>query len=149
MQLSPLVPDSLGKRKRSGEDYEDDEDDGLFVPEDNEYSIYETDLGNGDRDEQFDTGDRPYDESEEELPNCAAYDPRYLEIKERTSKLSMKGNVAVNSVPCYSMDVAKLRTRAVEISAVPEIRPSMIGLLGSAGAGMFFERFRLPPRAHT
>ena len=139
MNSSLYAQSNLGKRK--SRDESDDEAKGLFV------SQYETQDGNevvasmthnsddDDDDDNSEPEDDTYNESMEQYPASAAYDPRHQEISERLTKLAMKAKVVLDRHDCNVEAVQRLRSDAEEVSIVPKPKRTMIGLLGEAGAG--------------
>jgi hypothetical protein len=137
-------------------DESDDEANGLFVSQhtnDSKVDITAQDHHNGDEsqidasvqdnnsdhdeDEEYGTFESTYDEGEENNPACAAYDPDFEVIQERLIKMSMEASVVLDFHDSNTEIVQKLRKRAEEMSIIPKPPPSMIGLLGEAGAGVY------------
>ena len=153
MESSLSIQSSLGKRKLRDSD---DEADGLFVSQhtnDSKVDITAQDHHNGnesqidasiqdndsehDEDEEYDALDSTYNEGEENNPACAAYDPDFEMIQQRLIEVSRGARVVLGSHDSNTEIVQKLKKRAEEMSTIPKPRPSMIGLLGEAGAGVY------------
>lgn len=148
----------LGKRKRSS-DGADGDADSLLVSQtsDNDHfdaKFQKTDNANhaddanrendpddeNNEDDEMEPDDLTYHEGKESFPACAAYDADFEDIKQRLIKISMEARVVLDGNDCTSEVVQNLRNRADAVSNIPKPQPSMIGLLGEAGAGRIFLR---------
>lgn len=143
-------------RKRKFGDLHADELDSLFVSQDNndskidvnaldEQNDSENQIGidaqdddsESDDDEEHDTFESKYDEGKELDPACAAYDPDFAKIQQRLIKMSVQARAVLYKYHSKTDIIQKLRYRADEMVTIPKPRPSMIGLLGEAGAGVY------------
>ncbi len=111
----------LGKRKID-DGPSDDEDEGLFMSDDESA-------------ENVSDADNYYDETKEEYPKCAAYDPRYSSIKSRVDGLCMDISEMLQRSGCSTESVLDMLARVAEVSCVPETKRPIIGLLAAAGEG--------------
>jgi hypothetical protein len=161
METPTSTQRGLGKRKRSS-DEPDDAADGLFVSRTSDDAKFDAsvldnenaDNGNNaneeknaneennaeenDDDEETELDDSTYHEGSEGFPACAAYDAEFEDIQQRLIRLSMEARVVLDSNDSNSEIVQNLRNLAGEVSVIPNPQPSMIGLLGEAGAGCIF-----------
>lgn len=145
MEGGSVGASSAGKRKRNTSDEEDGTlsqagagslsllsfDDGNEDSEDDDDS---EDGFDGDDDESI-AGPCEYEESEEPLPNCAAYDKDFIQIGQDLVDIPTQVVRIIDDSSCDSRRAESCRNNAKGLTTLPRAAREQIALLGNTGAG--------------
>lgn len=148
MSALPLGLGPFGKRER-----DQDESDGEGAPEykarkvdsspalpekGNAGDLEQDEHGEGDDDIEGEEDVTKYDENNEPLPSCAAYDGNFGRINEAVCSVPRQVIDIIDEHGYYPERVCEWRANAEAVAQIPQPRRIRIGTLGATGMGLFF-----------
>lgn len=113
------------------------EDESKDVQSDSELSDLE-DLDETDSEadgSQGGFGQSCYDESTEPLPECPAFDPEFLEVRQALNTAPEKVSSIIDQSKCNSQRVQSLISNAEDLLRMPVTRREKVAIVGNTGTG--------------
>ena len=112
-----------------------DRNETLDLDDDDSDDLDDSDEEGGDDDDQSVTGPCEYEEDDEPLPKCVAYDKDFAQVGEDLMSIPHAVAAIVDRNGCQSRRAQSCRSNAKGLTTMPRNKRDKIALLGVTGAG--------------